>query len=110
MKPVRAPSPLALIAAAALALAALPALDGCAPIIVAGAVGAGALVVTDRRSTGAQVDDETIEVKLATNISNRWGTSVHVNVTSYNGIVLLTGEVPNAAIQTEVVALAKGTD
>ncbi len=93
-----------------LALTCLPALQGCAPVIVAAGVGAGALVATDRRTTGAQVDDETIEVKLATSISNRWGDKVHVNVTSYNGVVLLTGEVPHVAIQTEIVDMARATD
>ena len=103
-------SPAAWAAAVLLAVTALPAIQGCVPLVVAAGVGAGALVATDRRTTGSQLDDETIEVKLATNISNRWGDKVHVNVTSYNGIVLLTGEVPAAAIQTEIVDMAKATD
>jgi osmotically-inducible protein OsmY len=103
-------APVAAIVAAMLAQAILTALQACAPVVVAAGVGAGALVATDRRSTGAQLDDETIEVKLATNISNRWGNTVHVNVTSYNGIVLLTGEVPDAAVQTEIADMARATD
>ena len=62
-------------------------------IIVAGAGGA-ALVATDRRTTGAQVDDEGIELKIANQVNAQYGDRVHVNVTSYNGVVLLTGEVP----------------
>jgi osmotically-inducible protein OsmY len=102
--------PWTFVAAAALLAAVVPALHGCAPAIVAVGVGSAALVATDRRTAGAQLDDETIEVKLATGISNRWGDKVHVNVTSYNGIVLLTGEVPTAAIQTEIVDMTKATD
>ncbi len=98
------------IAAAALLVVALSTLDGCAPIVVAAGVGAGALVATDRRSTGAQVDDESIEVKLTTDIGNRWGSAVHVNVTSYNGLVLLTGEVPDTATKTAIADMAKATN
>ncbi len=69
-------------------------LAGCVPLVVAGAVGGTALVATDRRSVGAQADDEAIELKTSNNIGAGYGDRVHVNVTSYNGIVLLTGEVP----------------
>jgi len=92
-----------------LAAAVAPLLTACAPVIVAGAAGA-ALVATDRRSTGAQLDDTTIETKIATTVASRYGDTVHFNVTSYNGIVLLTGEVPDAAIRSDVYALARGTE
>ena len=100
----------AVLATTLLAGTMVATLDGCVPMVVAAGVGAGALVATDRRSTGAQVDDETIEVKIATTASNRWGDAIHLNVTSYNGIVLLTGEAPNAAVQGEIANLAKTTD
>lgn len=93
-----------------LVLLAVPLLNGCAPIIVAGAVAGTALVATDRRSTGAQVDDTAIETKLATNAGNRYGDRIHINVTSYNGIVLLTGEVPDQATSTEIGTMAKDTE
>jgi len=92
-----------------LAAAVAPLLTACAPVIVAGAAGA-ALVATDRRSTGAQLDDTTIETKIATTVASRYGDTVHFNVTSYNGIVLLTGEVPDVAIRSDVYALARGTE
>ena len=95
---------------AAFAVLATPLLNGCAPIIVAGAVAGTALVATDRRSTGAQVDDTTIETKLATSLSQRYGDRIHVNVTSYNGIVLLTGEAPDQAISAEITKMAKDTE
>src|SRR6476469_4352771 len=69
-------------------------LGGCVPLLVAGAVGGTALVAADRRSVGAQADDEAIELKIGNNIGTGYGDRVHVNVTSYNGIVLLSGEVP----------------
>jgi osmotically-inducible protein OsmY len=85
-------------------------LAGCAAPLIVGAAATGALVATDRRSTGAQVDDTTIEAKLITSFGTQWGERIHVNVTSYNGIVLLTGEVPDQATWTEIGAQAKATD
>jgi osmotically-inducible protein OsmY len=96
-----------LITALAATLAATT-LGGCAGLVVAGAA-TGALVATDRRSAGAQIDDTTIETKVAYDVNSRWGDRAHVNVTSYNGIVLLTGEAPDAAAKSEMVALARGT-
>jgi osmotically-inducible protein OsmY len=84
--------------------------SGCVPLVVGAAVGGTALVATDRRSVGAQADDEAIELKYAQSRSNRFGDAVHVNVTSYNGVVLLTGEVPDAAIKAALAELARTTD
>ena len=84
-------------------------LAGCAPVIVAGAVGGAALMATDRRSAGAQVDDSSIELKIANNIGAGFGDRVHVNVTSYNGIVLLTGEVPTQDTMNSIVEIARTT-
>ena len=86
------------------------AMSGCVPLVVAGAAGGTALVATDRRSTGAQVDDEGVELKLLDQISRTQGDKVHVNVTSYNGNVLLTGEAPNAATVAAIGAAARTTD
>jgi osmotically-inducible protein OsmY len=95
---------------AAMLVAAGPALTGCAPIVVAAGVGAGVLIATDRRSTGAQVDDEAIEQKISSAVSKRWGGEVHLNATSYNGAVLLTGEAPAAQIKDEITDIAGKTD
>ena len=98
---------------ARLALAALlaaPVLSGCAPVLVAGVVAGGALVATDRRSAGAQLDDTTIETKVATTLNSRYGDRAHVVTTSYNGYVLLSGEAPDSAIVDDAVALARGTE
>jgi osmotically-inducible protein OsmY len=84
-------------------------LAGCVPLLVAGAVGGTALVATDRRSVGAQADDEAIELKIGNNIGTGYGDRVHVNVTSYNGIVLLTGEVPAPELVTTITQIARTT-
>ena len=97
---------------AALMLAAIAApivISGCVPVIVAGAAGT-ALVATDRRSTGAQIDDTAIETKVAGFVTSRWGDRAHVSTTSYNGVVLLTGEIPDEAGKVAVADFAKGTD
>ena len=83
-------------------------LNGCVPLIVGG-VAATAAVATDRRSTGAQLDDEFIEDKTVVSVLERYGQSVHVNVTSYNGIVLLTGEVPNESAKEGIADIARTT-
>ena len=81
---------------------------GCAPVLVAGAVGGTALVVADRRSTGTQVDDEGIELKLGNDIGGLGlGDQVHVNVTSYDGIVLLTGEAPTQDLVAQIGEMAR---
>ncbi len=108
--PARAPAAALAALAALLAAALLPAITGCAPIVVAAGVGATAMVASDRRSTGAQVDDESIELKINTAAGSSYGDSIHLNVTSYNATVLLTGEVPSTAIRDDVVKVAKTTD
>jgi osmotically-inducible protein OsmY len=82
-------------------------LSGCIPLVIGG-VAATAAVATDRRSTGAQLDDELIEDKTAVEVLERFkGRDVHVNVTSYNGNVLLTGEVPSDNVKTEIGEIAR---
>jgi osmotically-inducible protein OsmY len=76
-------------------------LNGCIPLAVTGVV-ATAQIATDRRTTGAQLDDEVIEDKAIAQITDRLKSDLHVNVTSYNGIVLLTGEVPTEGAKNEV--------
>lgn len=76
------------------ALALVMGLGACAPLMVGGFVGS-AMVVTDRRTSGTQLEDEGIELRSANRIREMVGDRVHVNITSYNRQVLLTGEVPN---------------
>jgi osmotically-inducible protein OsmY len=88
------PARLRTIAGIALSAAALSA---CAPLLVGGAVVGGAMVATDRRTAGSQVDDETIELKANGRMSESLGDRARINTTSYNRMVLLTGEVPSDA-------------
>jgi osmotically-inducible protein OsmY len=69
-------------------------MSACAPILVASVAGS-ALVATDRRTSGTQLEDETIELRASSKVRDMFGEKVHVNVTSYNRQVLLTGEVPS---------------
>ena len=87
---------------AALALASASVLPACAPVLVGGAMVGGALASIDRRTTGTQVEDQAIELKSASRVRELTGEQAHVNVTSYNRIVLLTGEVPDAAARSTV--------
>jgi len=87
--------------AALLALSA--ALPACAPLIVGGAMAGGAMMAMDRRTSGIQVEDETIELKASNRVSEL-ATLGHVNVTSYNRLVLVTGEVPTADDKAKIEA------
>jgi len=80
----------------ALAIATLASLQGCIALLGAGAV-AGGMSLNDRRTGGAQVEDEAIELKSGGRLRDAIGDKGHVNVTSYNRIVLLSGEVPSEA-------------
>lgn len=91
-------------------LAALLALQGCAPAVVATGAGVVALSANDRRTTGVQVEDQTIELKASNAISSKLGDQVHVNVTSFNRNVLLTGEAPNEALRAEVAKIATSVE
>ena len=75
-------------------------LQGCFPLAATG-IGAAALMVDDRRSTGVYVEDENIEWKARGRLIDRF-KDTHVNVTSFNLTVLLTGEVPSEQVKTEV--------
>ena len=83
---------------------ALGLLQGCAPLIVAGGAGAAAVAV-DRRTTGSVVDDEAIELKATNAIYSDQATAdqAHIVVTSYNGVVLLTGQAPTEAMRDHAV-------
>ena len=69
-------------------------LSACAPVVIGSAV-MGSLVATDRRTAGAQLEDEGIELRAQSRLRDALGERAHVNVTSYNRQVLLTGEVPS---------------
>jgi osmotically-inducible protein OsmY len=71
----------------------LSTLGGCAALVVGGVMAGGVLVVTDRRSSGSQLNDEGIEIRSVNRLKEKFGERGNFSVTSYNGRVLLTGEV-----------------
>ena len=91
---------------AALALV-LPVLSGCFGAAAVG-VGTGALMLADRRNSETFVSDEGMELRAGSRISDQYADKVHVNVTSFNRMVLLTGEVPSEAIKAEVEKIVSG--
>jgi osmotically-inducible protein OsmY len=83
-------------------LLAAATLAGCAAPLILGGAAVGGMVAIDRRTTGTQVEDEGIELRATNRIFGDHGDKVHVNVTSYNRQVLLTGEVPTQQVRDEV--------
>ena len=73
-------------------------LQGCVPA----AVGSGAMMVQDRRTSGAYVEDLAIEAKAFDRIGKQFKDGVHINITSFNRNVLISGEVPTEVVKTEV--------
>jgi osmotically-inducible protein OsmY len=85
---------------------AMGALSGCVPLVLGGAFVGGTLVASDRRTSGAQLEDEGIELRIAARYREAFVERTHINATSYNRQVLLTGEVPSAADKTAAEAIA----
>ena len=92
-------------------LAMAATLAGCVGAVAVGA-GSGALMVTDRRVSEVYLADEGIEIRVGNAIRQQLGDKVHVNVTSYNRMLLLTGEAPDAATRDLVArtAIANSTE
>jgi osmotically-inducible protein OsmY len=68
------------------------------------------VVATDRRTTGTQVEDESIEIKVASAVRQEMGERIHLNVTSFNRQVLLSGEVRTAADKERAEKLASSQE
>lgn len=92
------------MAAAALASG----LSACVPLVLGAGAATGVMVATDPRTTGTQVEDEGIELRTSSRITEALGDKAHVNVTSYNRQVLLTGEVPTAEDRQRVQQIVQG--
>jgi osmotically-inducible protein OsmY len=95
------PSRLLLIA---LAGGALLSASGCAPLIIGGAAVAAVSMAEDRRSPGTFIDDENIENRATLRVKSRFGSQVHVNITSVNRNVLISGEAASEAVKQDVEA------
>ena len=92
---------------AALLVLCLPVLAGCFGAAAVG-VGTSALIITDRRNSETYVTDQGLELRAGNRISEKHGDKVHVNVTSYNRMLLLTGEAPTAQVKADIEKLAAG--
>ena len=86
-------------------------LSGCVGVVLGGAAG-GASVINDPRTAGSQVEDESIELKAGTRLrgNKELNQQTHINVTSYNQVVLLTGEAPTEDMRAQVFELVKGIE
>ena len=95
--------------AAALLLGAVvvPSLQGCFPILAAG-VTTGVMTAVDRRSVGTQTEDESIEWKANSRVSEALGDKAHLNFTSFNRRVLMTGEVPSDDAKAKAESIVSG--
>ncbi|MFG6448992.1 BON domain-containing protein [Roseateles sp. BYS180W] len=82
----------------------------CVPLVVGGAMVGGAMVASDRRTSGIQVEDQSIELKAGRRISEQLGDRVHINTNSYNRVVLLTGETRNDADKAAAERVARGVE
>jgi osmotically-inducible protein OsmY len=77
---------------------------GCAPLL------GGVTVATDRRTSGTQLEDETIEVKAGARLREQLGDRVHINVNSYNRVALITGEARSETDRAEVERIVGGVE
>jgi len=91
-----------------LILAALPLLHGCVAAVVGGAA-TGVVMHEDRRTVGTITEDQGIEIKSSSRLDDKLRSS-HINTTSYNRMVLLTGEVPNAAAKDDAERIVRGVE
>ncbi len=83
-------------------------IQGCAAVVVAGAAG-GAMVANDRRTTGLLIEDENIELKFSSRLSenSELNEASHVNAISYNGVVLLLGQTPQNNFKNQIGEIAR---
>ena len=84
-------------------------LIACVPVVIGGAAAGGA-VAADRRTSGIYVEDENIELKAVKYVETTLGDNTHINVTSYNRNVLLTGEAPDEATKANAEAFVKSIE
>ena len=92
-----------------LAVAANSLLTGCAAVILGGAAATGIMLTEDRRTVGTITEDQGIELKTGSRAGERVPTA-HINTTSFNRLVLLTGEAPTTAAREDIERVARGVE
>lgn len=88
-------------------IAALGTLSGCGVLVVGGTAATTAIVATDRRTAGEQVDDQTIELRVANEMNKTFAERGRVLGTSYAGRLLLVGDVPTEADRAQAESFAR---
>lgn len=82
-------------------------LTACVPLIIGGAAATTGMVVVDRRTVGQQVEDKSIELKIGAQFRADFGDALQASVTSYDGVVLLTGDTISAEFKTKAPEIAR---
>ncbi len=107
MKPA---TPFLRLGAVILSLGALSAsLSGCVPLLIGGMAAGTTVVATDRRSVGEQAEDETIELKVSTELTRQFGDTARIQTTTYLNRVLLTGDAFSEKIKRQAGEIASKT-
>jgi osmotically-inducible protein OsmY len=88
-------------------MALLPTLQGCFPVVATG-VGATAVMLDDRRTSGTYIEDEGIELKAFHRLDEKFSDAAHINTTSFNRQILLTGEVADQAMKEDAEKVVRG--
>jgi osmotically-inducible protein OsmY len=97
--------------AVVLFLLPLPFFSGCALVAATGvAAGTGVAIAEDRRTSGIMLQDESIEFKSNRRIKEKFGRKVHVEVTSFNRHVLLTGEAASATVKNKIEDIVRAVE
>ncbi|WP_455235390.1 BON domain-containing protein [Thiogranum longum] len=86
--------------------------SGCAPVVVVGGAATAGSVAHDRRTTGSVVEDQAIKMRIhnALNEDSEIDAQTHINVSSFNGIALLTGEAPTEALKNRAGEIARNAE
>lgn len=82
-------------------------LTACVPLLIGGAAATTGMVVVDRRSVGEQVDDKSIELKIGGQFRADFGDAMRATITSYDGVVLLTGDTISSEFKNRAVEIAR---
>ncbi len=84
-------------------------LSGCVPAVMFGGAVAGAYSASDRRTLSQQINDKKLDALIERRIEENFGETIHVNATAFNGVVLLTGEIPSQELRTSFQQLIQQT-
>lgn len=86
--------------------------SGCAPLVIGGVAATTASVAHDRRTAGTMIEDDAIKLRVGNAIHNEesLNENSHINVTTFNGIVLLSGETPTETFRNQADEIARAQE